>query len=101
MLGVAFTSRPLFFDEGCLEKSNPRVRKIPFYFKKPNLTEMNRIYSQLVSVSVCDKQEETVLLPAPEESVVKEEAPSAMEAEHHEEVASLFVDDECRACHSA
>ena len=101
MLEFAFTNRPLFFDEGCLEKSNPRVRKIPFYFKKPNLTEMNRIYSQLVSVSVGDKQEDTVLLPAPEESVVKEEAPSATEAEHHEEVASLFVDDECRACHSA
>ena len=68
------TCSPLFFDEGCLDRNNPHVRKIPFFFKKPNLTEMNRIYSQLVTVSVSDLQQDVVVLPVTTENVVKEPA---------------------------
>ena len=33
---------------------DPKIRKIPFFFGKPNLTEMNRIYNELCKVIVSD-----------------------------------------------
>lgn len=33
---------------------DPKIRKIPFFFGKPNLTEMNRIYNELCKVIISD-----------------------------------------------
>ena len=44
----------LFFREGCLSKEDSRVRKVPLFFRRPNLTEMNRVYKELVTVTVDD-----------------------------------------------
>ena len=47
----------LFFREGCLRKDDPRVRKVPLFFGRPNLTELTRVYMELVSATVSDRDE--------------------------------------------
>ena len=93
--GVGVTRRPIFFDEGCLDRNDRRVRKIPFFFKKPNLTEMNRIYSQLVSVSVGDLQQAAVVLPVTTENVVKETPMEEAKKEEVEVAPVAAAEEEC------
>ena len=92
---VGVTRRPIFFDEGCLDRNDRRVRKIPFFFKKPNLTEMNRIYSQLVSVSVGDLQQAAVVLPVTTENVVKETPTEEAKKEEVEVAPVAAAEEEC------
>lgn len=49
--------RSLFFREGCLRKDDLRVRKVPLFFGRPNLTELTRVYTELVSATVSDRDE--------------------------------------------
>ena len=44
--------RGLFFEEGCLDKNASIIRKVPLFYKRPNLTEMNRVYLQLATVTL-------------------------------------------------
>lgn len=44
--------RGLFFEEGCLDRNASIIRKVPLFYKRPNLTEMNRVYLQLVTVTL-------------------------------------------------
>lgn len=44
--------RGLFFEEGCLDRNASVIRKVPLFYKRPNLTEMNRVYLQLVTVTL-------------------------------------------------
>ena len=45
-------NRGLFFEEGCLDRNASIIRKVPLFYKRPNLTEMNRVYLQLVTVTL-------------------------------------------------
>ena len=42
----------MFFEEGCLDRNASIIRKVPLFYKRPNLTEMNRVYLQLVTVTL-------------------------------------------------
>ena len=53
------TASSLFFREGCLRKDDPRVRKVPLFFGRPNLTELTRVYTELVTVTVGTRDETT------------------------------------------
>ena len=56
---------PLFFEEDGLRRGkasieelktdDPRVRRVPFFFARPNRTEMERVYHELVTVRVEDR----------------------------------------------
>ena len=35
-----------------MNRDDPRIRKVPLFFGRPNLTEMNRVYRELVTVTV-------------------------------------------------
>ena len=50
----------LFFQEGCLNRDDSRVRKVPMFFGRPNLTEMNRVYRELVTVTLGRAESESI-----------------------------------------
>lgn len=75
---------------------DPRVRKIPFYFGKPNLTEMNRVYNELCKTIISDLPE-----PSQKESAPLLSISSVHDTPIQEEISVLndavqsYTDDCC------
>ena len=46
-----------------MNRDDSRIRKVPMFFGRPNLTEMNRVYRELVTVTLGPAESQ----PSPEE----------------------------------
>lgn len=46
-----------------MNRDDSRIRKVPMFFGRPNLTEMNRVYRELVTVTLGPAESQ----PIPEE----------------------------------
>lgn len=91
--------RSLFFEEGCLDRNASILRKVPLFYKRPNLTEMNRVYLQLVTVTLSPLDlspsepipVDVATMPEPEQAIVS--VPSVSEQPSQPSQASQAKDE--------
>ena len=91
--------RSLFFEEGCLDRNASILRKVPLFYKRPNLTEMNRVYLQLVTVTLSPLDlspsepipVDVATMPEPEQEIVS--VPSVSEQPSQPSQASQAKDE--------